>query len=155
MRCPFCAHEDTIVKDSRTTDDQLSIRRRRYCAACSSRFTTYERIQLRELMVVKKDGVVEPFNRDKLTRSITTAMRKRPIDAEQIERMISSIVRQLETCGEGEIPTTMIGTKVMEALYDLDPVAYVRFASVYMDFQDVKDFVEFIGRMSREYPAAQ
>lgn len=144
MRCPFCNHPDTAVKDSRTTEDHASIRRRRFCGECGSRFTTFERIQLRDLMVLKKSGVRVPFDRDKLARSIETALHKRAIDPERTERVISSIVRQLETSGETEIPTTTIGDMALEALLNLDPVAYVRFASVYKEFSDVKDFVAFI-----------
>lgn len=144
MRCPFCSHPDTGVKDSRTTEDNATIRRRRFCMECGSRFTTFERVQLRDLIVIKKSGVRVPFDRDKLARSITSALHKRAIDPERTERVISSIVRQLETSGETEIQTTDIGEMAMDALLNLDAVAYVRFASIYKDFSDVKDFVAFI-----------
>ena len=144
VRCPFCSHPDTGVKDSRTTEDQASIRRRRFCIECGSRFTTFERVHLRELKVLKKNGVQVPFDRDKLAQSIETALHKRTLDPERSERVISSIIRQLEISGETEIPTATIGEMVMEALLTLDAVAYVRFASVYKEFNDVKDFVAFI-----------
>jgi len=144
VRCPFCNHPDTGVKDSRTTEDNATIRRRRFCMECGSRFTTFERVQLRDLMVLKKSGLRVPFDRDKLARSIESALHKRAIDPERVERVISSIVRQLETSGETEIPTTDIGEMAMDALLNLDAVAYVRFASIYKDFNDVKDFVAFI-----------
>jgi len=144
MRCPFCNHPDTGVKDSRTTEDNATIRRRRFCMECGSRFTTFERVQLRDLMVLKKSGLRVPFDRDKLARSIESALHKRAIDPERVERVISSIVRQLETSGETEIPTTDIGEMAMDALLNLDAVAYVRFASIYKDFNDVKDFIAFI-----------
>ncbi len=144
MRCPFCSHPDTGVKDSRTTEDNATIRRRRFCMECGSRFTTFERVQLRDLMVLKKSGLRVPFDRDKLARSIESALHKRAIDPERIERVISSIVRQLETSGETEILTTDIGEMAMDALLNLDAVAYVRFASIYKDFNDVKDFIAFI-----------
>ena len=145
MRCPFCGFEDTQVKDSRPTDDRSAIRRRRFCTNCAARFTTFERVQLRELTVVKKNGQREPFDREKLARSIYTATRKRPIEPERIERVINSIVRQLESSGETDVSTDQIGGLVMEALANLDQVAYVRFASVYRDFREAKDFGEFIG----------
>jgi transcriptional repressor NrdR len=144
LRCPFCSHPDTGVKDSRTTEDNASIRRRRFCQECGSRFTTFERVQLRDLMVLKKSGMRVPFDRDKLARSIESALHKRAIDPERTERVISSIVRQLETSGETEILTTDIGEMAMDALLNLDAVAYVRFASIYKEFSDVKDFVAFI-----------
>ena len=147
MRCPFCGFEDTQVKDSRPTDDRASIRRRRLCPNCAARFTTFERVQLRELTVVKKDGERQPFDRDKLARSLYTALRKRPVEAERIERVINSIVRQLESSGETDIPSDMIGELVMESLASLDQVAYVRFASVYRNFREAKDFGEFVGRL--------
>ncbi len=149
MRCPFCGCEDTQVKDSRPTDDTGAIRRRRLCPNCAARFTTFERVQLRELTVVKKNGQREPFERDKLARSMQIALRKRPVEAERIERVINSIVRQLESSGETEIPSDMIGELVMETLATLDQVAYVRFASVYRNFREAKDFGEFIGRHRR------
>ena len=148
MRCPFCGSEDTQVKDSRPVDDGGAIRRRRQCPACGARFTTFERVQLRELLVVKKDGRRLPFDRDKLARSIRIATRKRGIDEEQIERIITGIVRRIETTGETEVPSTRIGELAMESLGQLDEVAYVRFASVYRDFATVRDFEQFI----RELP---
>ncbi|MBF0168367.1 MAG: transcriptional repressor NrdR [Alphaproteobacteria bacterium] len=147
MRCPFCGYEDTQVKDSRPTDDNSAIRRRRYCPSCGSRFTTFERVQLRELTVVKKNGQKVSFDRDKLARSIDIAVRKRPVDPERVERVVNSIQRRLESSGENEIPSSMIGELVMEALASLDPVAYVRFASVYKNFREAKDFEEFIGSL--------
>lgn len=145
MRCPFCGHEDTQVKDSRPTEDNATIRRRRSCPECGSRFTTFERVQLRELAVVKSDGEKVPFDRDKLARSLKIALRKRPVDEERIERIVNSIQRKLETLGESEIPTKVIGEMVMDALADLDKVAYVRFASVYRNFREARDFEEFVG----------
>jgi transcriptional repressor NrdR len=150
MRCPFCGHDDTQVKDSRPTDDNAAIRRRRFCPACGSRFTTFERVQLRELTVVKKSGKRVPFDREKLARSIHIATRKRPVDNERIERIINAIVRRLESSGESEISSDAIGEQVMDALYALDPVAYVRFASVYRNFREVKDFEDFVGKLSVE-----
>ncbi len=144
MRCPFCGDHDTQVKDSRPTEDSVSIRRRRYCPACSSRFTTFERVQLRELTVVKRDGTKKPFDREKLVSSIRISLRKRPVEEEKIERIVSSIQRQLETSGETEIQSAVIGEKVMEVLLDLDKVAHVRFASVYKDFREAKDFEDFV-----------
>lgn len=147
MRCPFCAHDDTQVKDSRPTEDSSAIRRRRLCQNCGQRFTTFERVQLRELMVVKRNGKRVLFDRDKLARSINVALRKRNVDAERQEKIITSLVRRLETSGESEIPSTVIGEMVMDALGQVDQVAYVRFASVYRNFREVRDFEEFIGRM--------
>ena len=144
MRCPFCANEDTQVKDSRPTDDNAAIRRRRQCPNCGARFTTFERVQLRELTVVKTTGQREPFDRDKLLRSMQIALRKRPVDPERLERVVNGIVRRLESSGESEIPTTVIGQIVMDALANLDQVAYVRFASVYRNFREAKDFEEFV-----------
>jgi transcriptional repressor NrdR len=144
MRCPFCGHDDTQVKDSRPTDDNSSIRRRRQCPACGARFTTFERVQLRELTVVKKNGDKESFDRNKLERSLSIALRKRPVDAQKIERMLNGIVRRLESMGENEITADTIGTLVMEGLEALDPVAYVRFASVYKNFREARDFEKFI-----------
>ncbi len=140
MRCPFCSHAETQVKDSRPTEDSASIRRRRQCEACGARFTTFERVQLRELTVLKTEGRREPFEREKLERSIAIACRKRPVDGMKIERLVTGIQRQLETLGEGEIPSTRIGELVMDALQGLDSVAYIRFASVYRDFTDASDF---------------
>ena len=144
MRCPFCQNEDTQVKDSRPTEDGAAIRRRRQCDKCGSRFTTFERVQLRDLIVLKRSGRRAPFDREKLARSLEVALRKRPIDQEQIEQMISGIVRKLESSGESEITSETIGEMVMEALANLDPVAYVRYASVYRDFKETSDFADFI-----------
>lgn len=143
MRCPFCTHEDSQVKDSRPTEDAAAIRRRRQCEACGARFTTFERIQLREVWVVKSEGRKEAFDRDKLARSIGIACRKRPIDPARIEKLISGIQRQLETSGDGEVAAQSIGQMVMEGLKRLDSVAYIRFASVYKDFTEARDFEEF------------
>ena len=148
MRCPFCGHDDTQVKDSRPTEDNSAIRRRRFCPGCGSRFTTFERIQLRELTILKKGGQRVPFDRDKLLRSVLISTRKRPVEPERIDRMISGIVRRLESLGEAEIPSNVIGEMVMEGLANLDPVAYVRFASVYRNFREAKDFEDFIGELS-------
>jgi transcriptional repressor NrdR len=147
MRCPFCGHDDTQVKDSRPTEDGSSIRRRRFCPACGSRFTTFERVQLRELTVVKKGGVKQPFDREKIMRSITLALRKRPVEPDRIDRIVNGIVRRLESLGESEIPSQVVGEMVMDALASLDPVAYVRFASVYKNFREAKDFEDFVGRL--------
>ena len=144
MKCPFCGCEDTQVKDSRNADDNTAIRRRRECPECGSRFTTFERIQLRELTVVKKNGEKTPFDRDKLARSIQIAVRKRPVTPERVEKIVNSIQRRLETSGEAEIPSTTIGQYVMDALSNLDHIAYIRFASVYKDFREVKDFEDFV-----------
>lgn len=140
MRCPFCGSLDTQVKDSRPTDDAAAIRRRRVCPDCGGRFTTFERVQLRELSVTKRSGRRVPFDRDKLGRSIEVALRKRPVDPARVERLIAGLVRQLESAGEAEVTSTRIGELVMDALKGLDPVAHVRFASVYKDFREVKDF---------------
>ena len=148
MRCPFCAHEDSQVKDSRPTEDGAAIRRRRQCEACGARFTTFERIQLRDLVVVKNRDRREPFDREKLIRSVSIACRKRPIQAAQIDQLVSGIQRQLETQGESDVPSQRIGEMVMEGLKGLDPVAYIRFASVYKDFREAKDFEEFAGNVS-------
>jgi len=148
MRCPFCGFEDTQVKDSRPTEDRGSIRRRRFCTNCAARFTTFERVQLRELTVVKKNGERQTFDRDKLARSLQVSLRKRPVENDRLERVVNSIVRQLESSGETEIPSEQIGALVMEALAGLDQVAYVRFASVYRNFREAKDFNEFVGRLS-------
>jgi transcriptional repressor NrdR len=145
MRCPFCSHENSQVKDSRPTEDGASIRRRRQCEDCGARFTTFERVQLRELIVVKSGQRREPFDRSKLERSIAIACRKRPVPAERLERLVSSIQRQVETLGDSEIPSARIGEMVMDGLKALDPVAYIRFASVYKDFAEAKDFEEFAG----------
>jgi transcriptional repressor NrdR len=148
MRCPFCGCEDTQVKDSRPTDDKAAIRRRRLCPQCAARFTTFERVTLRELTVVKKNNQREPFVRDKLARSVQIALRKRPVEGERIERAINSIVRQLESSGETEIKSETIGALVMETLKTLDQVAFVRFASVYRNFREAKDFGDFIDEFS-------
>ena len=148
MRCPFCGHEDSQVKDSRPTDDGAAIRRRRQCEGCAARFTTFERIQLRELYVLKSEEKREPFDREKLLRSVSIAARKRPIDAVRIEKLVSGIQRQLETQGENEVPSKRIGEMVMEGLKGLDSVAYIRFASVYKDFREARDFEEFAGNVT-------
>ncbi|HEX9931862.1 MAG TPA: transcriptional regulator NrdR [Allosphingosinicella sp.] len=145
MRCPFCSHENSQVKDSRPTEDGASIRRRRQCEDCGARFTTFERVQLRELTVVKSGQRREPFERSKLERSIAIACRKRPVPAERIERLVSSIQRQIETSGESEIASNAIGELVMNGLKGVDPVAYIRFASVYKDFTEARHFEEFAG----------
>jgi transcriptional repressor NrdR len=150
MRCPYCGHPDTQVKDSRPSEDNTAIRRRRFCPVCGGRFTTFERVQLRELTVVKKSGRREPFDRDKLAKSIEVALRKRPVDEERVERMISGIVRQLESSGDSDIPTDRIGHLVMEGLKNLDEVAYVRFASVYRNFRDTDDFKAVVDELSGE-----
>ena len=147
MRCPFCGHGDTQVKDSRPTEENATIRRRRYCPECGSRFTTFERVQLRELSVVKKDGEKVLFDREKLMRSLRIALRKRPVEDDRIERIVNSIQRRLETLGENEIPTKVVGEMVMDYLADLDQVAYVRFASVYRNFREAKDFEDFVGKL--------
>ncbi|MFA7440331.1 MAG: transcriptional regulator NrdR [Sphingomonadaceae bacterium] len=148
MRCPFCHHEDSQVKDSRPTEDGAAIRRRRQCPGCGARFTTFERVQLRDLVVVKKSGKKEAFEREKLARSVIIACRKRDIDADSIERLVSSVQRQMEASGENEIEADRIGELVMQGLARLDPVAYVRFASVYKDFREAQDFETFVGGLS-------
>ncbi len=148
MRCPYCSSNDTQVKDSRPSEDGSAIRRRRHCPDCGGRFTTFERVQLRELQVVKRSGRRVPFDRDKLMRSVQIALRKRPVDADRIERMVSAIVRQLESTGETDISAQTIGNLVMEGLRTLDDVAYVRFASVYRNFREAKDFEEVLGELS-------
>jgi transcriptional repressor NrdR len=148
MRCPFCQHDDTQVKDSRPTEDNAAIRRRRVCPACGARFTTFERVQLRDLVVIKKSGRRLPFDRDKLMRSIQHAIRKRPVEPERVERMVNGIVRRLESSGETEIPSSTIGELVMQGLSNLDTVAYVRFASVYKNFREAKDFENIIGQLT-------
>jgi transcriptional repressor NrdR len=157
MRCPFCGHDDTQVKDSRPTEDNSAIRRRRFCPGCGARFTTFERVQLRELTVIKSTGQREPFDRDTLLRSMRIALRKRPVDADRIDRLVNSLVRQLESLvrqlessGESEIPSSQIGEMVMNALFNLDQVAYVRYASVYKDFREASDFNEFVGSLKPE-----
>src|SRR3954468_19723976 len=147
MRCPFCGSDDTQVKDSRPTEDNGAIRRRRFCSTCGQRFTTVERVQLRELTVVKSDNRRVPFDRDKLARSIRIALRKRPVQEEKIERVVNGLVRQLEASGETDIPSKQIGELVMETLKEVDAVAYVRFASVYRNFREAKDFEAFLGEL--------
>jgi len=147
MRCPFCGHDDTQVKDSRPTEDAAAIRRRRFCGGCGQRFTTVERVQLRELTVVKADGRRVAFDRDKLARSVRIALRKRPVAEERMERVVNGIVRQLEASGETDIPSKQIGELVMETLREVDAVAYVRFASVYRNFREAKDFEAFLGEL--------
>ena len=150
MRCPFCGSQDSQVKDSRPAEDGGAIRRRRVCPDCNGRFTTFERVQLRELSVVKKSGRKVPFDRDKLARSVQTALRKRPVDGERVERLISGIVRQLESTGEGDVPSETVGRLVMEALRGVDDVAYVRFASVYRDFREARDFESVIDELKAD-----
>ena len=147
MRCPFCSNEDSQVKDSRPTEDNTAIRRRRICDQCGSRFTTFERIQLRDLEVIKSNNTKETFDRDKMYRSISLALRKRNIDQEKIEKIVNAIVRKLENSGDTEIKTNLIGEYIMDALSHLDQVAYVRFASVYKNFREVKDFEDFLGNL--------
>lgn len=147
MRCPFCGNVDTQVKDSRPAEDHAAIRRRRFCPACAGRFTTYERVQLRDLVVIKSSGRREEFGRDKLARSIRIALQKRPIDPERVDQMISGIIRRLESMGEIDIKSAVIGEIVMESLARIDTVAYVRFASVYRDFQDPDDFDKFVSEL--------
>jgi transcriptional repressor NrdR len=144
MRCPFCGHDESQVKDSRPSEEGAAIRRRRMCPACGARFTTFERVQLRELTVLKRTGRRVPFDREKLVRSISVAIRKRPVDPERMERLVNTIVRQLENMGETEIPSHVVGELVMKALKSLDEVAYVRYASVYRDFRKTGDFAEFL-----------
>ena len=148
MRCPYCGGLDTQVKDSRPSDDSSAIRRRRICPDCGGRFTTFERVQLRELVVVKRSGRKVPFDRDKLQRSVETALRKRPVEAERIERLVSGITRRLESSGEAEVTSEAIGEAVMEGLKGLDDVAYVRFASVYKNFREARDFEELLGHLA-------
>ena len=147
MRCPYCQSEDTQVKDSRPAEDSAVIRRRRVCVACNFRFTTFERVQLRELTVIKRNGRRVPFDRDKLMRSVSISLRKRQVEPERVEKMVSTIVRELETGGEAEISSEVIGETVMEHLRTLDDVAYVRFASVYRNFREAKDFHELLGEL--------
>ena len=154
MRCPFCGNVETQVKDSRPAEEHVSIRRRRFCPACGGRFTTYERVQLRDLVVVKTNGRREDFDRDKLERSIRIAMQKRPIEPERVEQMISGIVRRLESMGDTDIPSKTIGEIVMETLARIDTVAYVRFASVYRNFQEADDFDRFVSELRPDESAA-
>jgi transcriptional repressor NrdR len=153
MRCPYCGNPDTQVKDSRPSEDNTTIRRRRVCPDCGGRFTTFERVQLRELTVVKRSGRRVPFDRDKLMRSVQVALRKRTVDPDRIERMINGIVRQLESSGESDVPAETIGRLAMEGLRNLDEVAYVRFASVYKNFKDSEDFKTALGELSGDQPA--
>jgi transcriptional repressor NrdR len=152
LRCPFCSHEDSQVKDSRPTEDGASIRRRRQCEDCGARFTTFERVQLRELTVVKSENRREPFDRSKLERSVEIALRKRPVSQDRKDKLLSSIQRQLETSGESEVSSSKIGETVMNGLKALDSVAYIRFASVYKDFREAKDFEDFAGTVSETEP---
>jgi transcriptional repressor NrdR len=145
VRCPFCGHAESQVKDSRPSEDGSAIRRRRSCPECAGRFTTFERVQLRELTIVKRSGRRNPFDREKLVRSLAISLRKRPVEPERIERMVSAIVRQLESRGETEIPSSVVGELVMQALKQVDEVAYVRYASVYRDFRETQDFARFLG----------
>ena len=150
MRCPFCGFEDTQVKDSLPSQDQSAIRRRRACSSCGSRFTTFERVQLRELTVIKRDKSRSPFDREKLMRSVSIATRKRPVKPEDIDRMVNGIVRRLETSGESDVSSTTIGELIMDGLSHLDSIAYVRFASVYRNFRETKDFEEFIDELQSD-----
>ncbi len=152
MRCPFCGNDDTQVKDSRPTEDNSAIRRRRSCNSCGARFTTFERVQLRELTVAKKNGKKVPFEREKLERSVNLALRKRPIDESRIELLINGIVRQLESLGEAEVKTEQIGKLIMKGLENMDSVAYVRYASVYKDFREAKDFEKFVEQIADPLP---
>ena len=154
MRCPFCSHEDTQVKDSRPSEDNAAIRRRRECAHCDARFTTFERVQLRELTVIKIDGRREAFDRDKLVRSLKIALRRRPVEADAIERLVNGIVRDLELTGEADVATKTIGEQAMKALSAIDPVAYVRYASVYKNFHEVKDYTDFLGALEKKHNKA-
>ena len=150
MRCPFCGHEDTQVKDSRLSEGGAAIRRRRFCVSCGQRFTTIERVQLRELTVIKSDGRKVPFEREMIARSIRVALRKRPVDEDRIERIVNSLVRQFEASGDNEIASAQVGEAVMETLKAVDAVAYVRFASVYRDFREARDFETFLGGLGDE-----
>ncbi len=155
MRCPYCGGPDTQVKDSRPTEDNSSIRRRRACPDCGGRFTTFERVQLRELMVLKKSGRRAAFDRDKLQRSVEIALRKRDVAPERVERMLNGVVRQLEAQGDGDVPTDRIGELVMEGLKTLDGIAYVRFASVYRNFREAREFNAIVGELENEPEAAK
>ncbi|MBC6416714.1 MAG: transcriptional repressor NrdR [Rhodospirillales bacterium] len=149
MRCPFCGNDETQVKDSRPTEDSSAIRRRRQCSNCGARITTFERVQLRELIVVKNTGQREPFDREKLMRSMTIALQKRPVDPDRVDRVVNGIQRRLESSGETDIPSKAIGELAMDALAHLDKVGYVRFASVYRNFREARDFEEFVGKLAR------
>jgi transcriptional repressor NrdR len=155
MKCPFCGHQDTQVKDSRPSDDGSAIRRRRPCPNCNGRFTTLERVQLRELVILKRNGRRTPFERDKLERSLGVALRKRPVQADQVEQMVNRIVRQLESLGETEIPSSTVGDFIMKALKGVDEVAYVRYASVYKDFRHTGDFAKFLGDEGLDEPTGK
>ena len=155
MRCPFCGHAESQVKDSRPSEDGAAIRRRRLCPECEGRFTTFERVQLRELTILKRSGRRTPFDRDKLARSIALATRKRPIEPDRIEKMISTIVRQLESMGETELPSSAVGELIMKNLKGLDDVAYVRYASVYKDFRHTGDFAKFLGDEGFDEPSGK
>lgn len=148
MKCPFCDNHDTQVKDSRPSEDGSTIRRRRFCPSCNSRFTTFERVQLRELTVVKSNGERRMFDRDKIARSLTIALRKRPVDADMVERTVNRIVQKLESLGDGEILTSQIGEMVMNELISIDKVAYIRYASVYRNFREAKDFEDFVEKLA-------
>lgn len=150
MRCPYCASDETQVKDSRPSEDNSVIRRRRHCADCNGRFTTFERVQIRELTVVKNDGSKEPFDRDKLVRSMSIPLRKRPVDKERLEKIVSRIVRELEQKGDNEVSSMQIGQMVMDTFAEIDQIAYVRYASVYKDFREVADFRDFLGDIPKE-----
>ena len=155
MKCPFCGHQDTQVKDSRPSDDGSAIRRRRSCPNCNGRFTTFERVQLRELVILKRNGRRTPFDRDKLERSLGVALRNRPVQADQVEQMVNRIVRQLESLGETEIPSSTVGDFIMKALKGVDEVAYVRYASVYKDFRHTGDFAKFLGDEGLDEPTGK
>ena len=155
MRCPYCRGGDSRVLDSRTADDGAAIRRRRSCPQCNGRFTTFERVQLRELVILKRNGRRTPFDRDKLERSLGVALRKRPVQADQVEQMVNRIVRQLESLGETEIPSSTVGDFIMKALKSVDEVAYVRYASVYKDFRHTGDFAKFLGDEGFDEPSGK
>ena len=150
MRCPYCSNDDSQVKDSRPTEDNTAIRRRRICDQCGSRFTTFERIQLRDLIVLKNNGKKEVFDRDKMFRSLSLSLRKRNVEQDKIEKIVNAIVRRLENSGESEVKSSLIGEYIMEALSNLDQVAYVRFASVYKNFREVKEFEDFLGNLEEK-----
>jgi len=150
MKCPYCGHADTQVKDSRPSEDGLTIRRRRYCPECNSRFTTFERVQLRELTLVKKNGERRMFDRDKLLRSIQIAVRKRPVTADQVDQLVTRVTQKLESMGEQEIATNRVGEVVMDELKAVDTVAYIRFASVYKDFREAKDFEDIVEELDKK-----
>lgn len=155
MKCPFCGDDDTQVKDSRPTEDSSAIRRRRACPTCSSRFTTFERVQIRDLIVVKRSGERVPFDRDKVVKSLKIALRKRSVDEDQMERIVNGIHRRLENTGGNEVPSRYVGEMIMDVLIDLDKVAYVRYASVYRNFREAKDFEDILGKMGAKTPNVQ